>query len=129
MLIGAVLVIVGASVSGKSNTSLWTTIVSIGLGIFLIFLCIFIFVQSFVHTSQTRRAANAESLKYFTRLPIPTSWRLMINEHITYYWNGGRRIYTTSYIVIDIGTKNVAGVTILASKMNTNINEPTSYIP
>ncbi|CAF4224310.1 unnamed protein product, partial [Adineta steineri] len=93
MLIGAILVIVGASVSGKSNTSLWTTIVSIGLGIFFVFVFIFIFVQCFVPTSQTRRAANAvyaESLKYSTRLPIPTSWRLMINEHVTYYWNGGR---------------------------------------
>ncbi|CAF0943770.1 unnamed protein product [Adineta steineri] len=101
MLIGAILVIVGASVSGKSNTSLWTTIVSIGIGIFVVFVCISIFVQWFVPTSQTGRAANAvyaESLKYSTRLPIPTSWRLMINEHVTYYWNGGRRIYTTSYV-------------------------------
>jgi hypothetical protein len=80
-LIGFVIFIVGVSLVWLSNRTVWIVSMSTGGGIFIA-AQIFMFIYFWLIPPNYRRftdAVNAESMKYSTRIPIPTRWRLSVS--------------------------------------------------
>ncbi|UJR32719.1 hypothetical protein I4U23_020178 [Adineta vaga] len=130
ILIGVALTIIGPLIASKTEFAVWISILIVGLVLPLI--CIFFKVCVFCFTDRARMekvkmVINAESMKYSTRRPIPTIWRLDLETfHISSTDGGTTRI--VYYIIIDIGKRQGNEIRHGTSNRMPNLHEPVSYM-
>ncbi|CAF1467440.1 unnamed protein product [Adineta steineri] len=131
MLIGPALLGAGLGLISLKNPAIYIPLICVGGVLLILGFCIGICVSfslGVLRLKRLRNAVDAESLKYSTKLPIPTKWHL--NSYTTQRYIGRRSPTTIThyYIVIDIGNKVNSAVGSNRSKPDGNLNEPSSYI-
>ncbi len=97
VLLGFIIFIVGLALIALPTRAVWIALVVTGGGISIASFFISIFIMAWINLSRRRRlteAINAESMKYSTKLPIPTKWRLNVFTYTTTRIRNGNSVNT-----------------------------------
>jgi len=96
-LLGLIIFIVGLALIAVPTKAVWIALIAGGGGISIVSLCIGVFVIFWINRLRTFRlneAINAESMKYSTKLPIPTNWRLNVHTYTSTLIRNGNSVHT-----------------------------------
>ncbi|CAF1375727.1 unnamed protein product [Adineta ricciae] len=104
-LLGAALLIAGIILTSKAILPAGIALLASGGAITVVFLCISLCVfkwMSMARIRRVKRAVDAESMKYASRQPVPTTWQLASYNYVDNSGDGAS-VYTVYYIKIHIG--------------------------
>ncbi|CAF1438866.1 unnamed protein product [Adineta steineri] len=124
VLIGPILLGVGLGLISLKKPAVYIPIICVGAIASLASVFMLIYVSIFVSRLRLKRlhnAVHAESVRYSTKLPTPTKWR--INSYTTQNYSGSDGLSTIIHyqIIIDIEKK------VNSANGSDRLNEPSSY--
>ncbi|CAF1429629.1 unnamed protein product [Adineta steineri] len=125
VLIGPILLGVGLGLISLKKPAVYIPIICVGAIASLASVFMLIYVSIFVSKIRLKRLHNAvhdESVRYSTKLPTPTKWR--INSYTTQNYSGSDGLSTIIHyqLIIDIEKK------VNSANGSDRLNEPSSYI-
>ncbi|CAF1412743.1 unnamed protein product [Adineta ricciae] len=121
IIAGVALIIIGGLTASASHSSGFSVLMGIGIGVligsFLIAIIINVILQ-YRERLNLRRTIATESMKYTSKSPIPSSWRLH-TRRVYRRGNGRSRTSTLIYtLIIDLGNPSPSNVSNISYGSN-----------